>query len=163
VRVRGWLRLCASFCRVVANAARGAAFLGGVAHTLTPAQADALAARLELDLDDGICHARLCVVSFALGDGSAREISSALRRMTPDLWDDGLDVRALTEVQRARRDGVPHAEAALADLQGREGRSVVARAIVRRLAAELSDRARTKARVKAIARDRLQRAPPERN
>jgi phosphoserine phosphatase len=61
--------------------------------------------------------------------------------MTPDLWFDGLDAQALAAVRRACAAGVPDAEQALADLEARGGRSVVARAIVRRLAGELAERA----------------------
>ena len=61
--------------------------------------------------------------------------------MTPDLWHDGLDAQALAAVGRACASGVPDAERALAELEARGGRSVVARAIVRRLAGELAERA----------------------
>jgi hypothetical protein len=58
---------------------------------------------------------------------------------------------------------MPDADAALADLERAGGRSAVARAIVRRLAAELADRVRTGSRIEAIARPRLRLAPPELN
>ena len=108
---------------------------------LTNPQADALAAQLELDLDR-VCHACLSFVSFALEDGTPHEIVGALRRTTPDLWGDGLDEHALAAVRRACERSVAYAGDALADLEQRGARSNVARAIVRRLAAELSERTR---------------------
>jgi hypothetical protein len=108
---------------------------------LTNPQADALAAELDVDLDR-VCHACLSFVSFALEDGTPHQVAGALRRMTPDLWADGLDEQALGAARRACRAGVPHAGEALADLEERGARSNVARAIVRRLAAELSERTR---------------------
>jgi hypothetical protein len=108
---------------------------------LSNVRAAAIATRLELDLHDGICHACLSFVSFAIDRGDEREISRWVRRMTPDLWGDGLDVRALVAVRKARDAGVADAELALVDLERRGHRSVVARAIVRRLARELSERA----------------------
>jgi hypothetical protein len=124
---------------------------------------DTLAMMLELDLDVGICHACLSFVSFALDEGDPAEIARQLRCMTPDLWDDGLAEPALEAVRRACEFGVPDAEAALADLERRGGRSSVARSIVRRLAAELSRRSRTKRRLETPARDRLRLVLPEPN
>lgn len=126
------------------------------ARALSTGRAAAIVDRLELDLDDGICHACLCFVSFAVDSGDEHEIRRQVRRMTPDLWYDGLDAQALAAVRTACATGVPDAEQALADLEARGGRSVVARAIVRRLAGELAERA---------ARDpwlnpELNRAPP---
>jgi hypothetical protein len=112
-----------------------------VTRQLTQVQADALAARLELDLNQ-VCHACLCFVSFALDEGEPREIARQLRRMTPDLWDDGLDAQALVATRQACELGFPDAPEALADLEQHGGKGIVARAIVRRLAEELSARAR---------------------
>jgi hypothetical protein len=111
------------------------------ASALTAARAAALVARLDLDLDDGICHACLSFVSFAIDRGDEREVTRWVRRMTPDLWDDGLDVQALEAARKARDAGMADSEQALADLEGRGRRSVVARVIVRRLAGELAERA----------------------
>ncbi len=118
---------------------------------------------LDLDLDVGICYACLSFVSFALDRGDPAEIAGELRRMTPDLWGEGLAEPALTAVRRARELGVPDAEAALADLERRGGRSPVARAIVRRLADELRQRTRAAMSLERLARDRLRSAPPELN
>jgi hypothetical protein len=109
--------------------------------TLSTVRAAAIAAQLELDLDDGVCHACLSFVSFAIDDGDEREVRSWVRRMTPDIWSDGLDVQALAAVRRACDAGVADSQQALAELEAKGGRSVVARAIVRRLAGELAERA----------------------
>jgi hypothetical protein len=113
---------------------------------MTRAQADELVAQLELDLNC-VCPACLCVVSFALEDGEPHKITGALRQMTPDLWADGLDVQALAAAKHACELGLPHAHEAMADLEEHGGRGMVARAIVRRLAAELS--AETRRRMEA--------------
>jgi hypothetical protein len=130
---------------------------------LAELRADALARMLDLDLDTGICHACLSFVSFALDEGDPVEIARQIRRMTPDLWQDGLAEPALAAVRRACELGVPDAEAALADVEARGARSSVARSIVRRLAEELSRRTRTEMRIETLARDRLRLAPPELN
>jgi hypothetical protein len=128
---------------------------------LSQPRADALAATLDLDLDAGICLACLSFVSVALDGGDRREIARELRRMTPDVWHDGLAEPAIAAVRRACELDVPDAEAALADLERHGGRSRVARAIVRRLAEELSRRTHTAMRLETLARDRLGLAPPE--
>jgi hypothetical protein len=115
---------------------------------MTQSQAEELAAQLDLELD-GVCHACLCSVSFALEGGQPREIAGALTRMTPDLWDDGLEGQALAAAARACELGVPNACEALAELEHRGGKSIVARAIVRRLAEELSARTRMSLRREA--------------
>jgi hypothetical protein len=119
-----------------------------------------------LDLDvgrTGICYACLSFVSFPLDDGDEHKAKVWARRMTPSIWDEGLAEHALAAVRRARDAGVPGAEACLADLEARGGRSVVARAIVLRLAADLMLRTRTELRLEAAARPRLALAPPEWN
>ncbi|MFN8185612.1 MAG: hypothetical protein U0R69_00885 [Gaiellales bacterium] len=130
---------------------------------LPQTRADALARALDLDLEIGVCHACLSFVSFALADGDPAEIARQVRGMTPDLWDDGLAEPALAAVRHARDLRVPDAEAALADLERRGGRSPVARSIVRRLAEDLRRRTHTEMRLEALARDRLRSAPPELN
>src|SRR5439155_13680260 len=107
------------------------------APPLPQPRADALATMLHLDLDTGICHACLSFVSFALDEGDPVEIARQLRRMTPDLWEDGLDAQALAAAEQACELGVPDAREALTDLQRHGGRSIVARAMVRKLAEEL--------------------------
>jgi hypothetical protein len=119
-------------------------------------------AQLELTLD-GVCLACLSFVSFAVDGGDERRVTSEVRRMTPDLWCDGLDRQAFAAVRAARDRGVPDAEEALADLERQGFRSGVARAIVRRLGHELAGQARLERRMFEAARERLRRAPPELN
>lgn len=126
-------------------------------------RADAVVAELDVDLDAPICYACLSIVSFALEDGTPPEIAGATRRVTQDMWREGLAEVALGAVRRARDDGVPDADAALADLELRAGRSSVARAIVQRLAGELLRRTRAEMRIREMVRDRLPLAPPEYN
>ena len=119
---------------------------------------------LELDLDRGICHACLSFVSFALGDGSTpAQITGEVTRMTPQLWDDGLAEQAFEAVRRACAAGVPDAAEALADLERRGGRSATARAIVRRLAAELAEREKHEFRLLKLALGRPRPLRPELN
>jgi hypothetical protein len=102
-----------------------------------------IASEPDLDLDDiGICLACLSFVSMAIDRGDEREIRGELIRMTPDLWAEGLALPARLALQRARKQGVAGAEAALADIEERGGCSLVAQAIVYRLAADLSARAK---------------------
>jgi hypothetical protein len=126
-------------------------------------RADAFATRLDIDLDAGICHACLSFVSFALDGGDRAEIARQSRRVTADLWEEGLAEIALAAVRRAFELGVPDAHLALADLERNAGRSATARSIVRRLAEELTRRTRTEMRLEALARDRLSLAPPDLN
>jgi len=105
---------------------------------LTPARADRLAELLDVLLDCGICLACLSFVSMAVDGGDPKDVAREARRMTPYLWDEGLAEPALTAARSAVRAGVPGAEVALADLEANGGRSAVARALVRRLAVELS-------------------------
>ena len=58
---------------------------------------------------------------------------------------------------------MPNANEALADLRQRGGKSILARAIVRRLAAELSARTDNELRVEALARSRIPLAAAEMN
>jgi hypothetical protein len=122
-----------------------------------------LAGELDIDLDIGICHACLSVVSFALDDGNPAEIRRRIRRMTPNLWADGLAEPALAAVRRAAARGVSDAAAALIELEQNGGASSVARAIVRRLAEELSRRTRTELYLATVARQRFPSARPESN
>jgi hypothetical protein len=105
-------------------------------------EARGIASQLDLHLDDiGICLACLSFVSMAIDGGDERKIQGALQRMTPDLWIEGLALPARLALERARKRGVPGADAALADIEARGGRSMVAKAIVYRLGADLSARA----------------------
>ncbi|HEY8777074.1 MAG TPA: hypothetical protein VIM33_11425 [Gaiellaceae bacterium] len=58
---------------------------------MTHAEASALAAALELDVDDlAICHACLSFVSFAIESGDENKVAGSITRMAPDLWAEGL-------------------------------------------------------------------------
>jgi hypothetical protein len=110
---------------------------------VTVADAEALAAELDLDVDDiGICHACLSTVTFAIDGGNPHKIAGAVRSMTPYLWDEGLALPARMALERARRRGVANAGEALREIQKNGPRSRVARAIVRRLGADLGARAK---------------------
>jgi hypothetical protein len=105
-------------------------------------QANGIASQLDLDLDDiPICLACLSFVSMAIDGGDERDVRGQLNRITPDLWAEGLAQPARLALGRARERGVAGAEAALADVEKRGGRSLTSQAIVYRLAADLSARA----------------------
>lgn len=106
---------------------------------LTKARAEAVASTLEVGLDAPVCLACLSFVSIAIDRGDDREVARQARWVTPDLWAEGLAKPALAAARRAAIAGVPDAREALRDLEERGGRSVVAQALVRRLAALLSD------------------------
>ena len=109
---------------------------------MTHTEAAALAAALELDVDDiGICHACLSFVSLAIDSGDERKVAGSITRMAPDLWAEGLEQPVRLALRRARERGVANAEEAIAMVDRAGARSQVARAIVRRLAADLSARA----------------------
>jgi hypothetical protein len=135
-----------------------------MASTYPLQRARRFAARLEVDVRHArICLACLSFVSWPVGEGDEREALRMARQVTPDLWHEGLAEYALPLVAEARDGGVPGADAALADLEGRGGRSAVARALVLRLADDLSRRTRTEMRLEAAARPRLGLARPELN
>jgi hypothetical protein len=137
--------------------------MGDVAPTFPKPRADRLVDQLELTLE-GICLACLSFVSFPLDqDAPWPVVEGAVRRLTPDLWVDGLEQQAFDAVRRAVGRGVPDAEAALADLEAFGPRSGVARAIVRGLARQLVEWERRDRLLVDTARPRLQRAPSELN
>jgi hypothetical protein len=110
---------------------------------LSDRDTDELAAALDLDVDDvAICHACLSFVAFAIDSGDEREIKRWTARITPDLWEEGLAIPVRLALERARKRRVANAAVAIADVERLGPRSSVARAIVRRLAADLSARAR---------------------
>jgi hypothetical protein len=110
---------------------------------ITPTAADALAAELDLDVDDlAICHACLSFVSFAIDSGDDHEVTCWVRRMAPDLWAEGLAEPVGMALRRARERGVADADEAIRSVEERGPRSQIVRAIVRRLAADLSARSR---------------------
>jgi hypothetical protein len=134
------------------------------AKQLPNARADALAEALDLDVNTaGICHACLCTVSFAIDDGNPHRIRGETVHMTPILWDEGLRGPALDALRQACDADVPDAEQGLAELDEYGARCTVARAIVRRLARDLTRRTRLEMRFETVARPQLERAPPEFN
>ena len=137
------------------------ALLDGV-NGFSEVRAHAVARQLDVGLD-GICFACLGMVSMALDSGDRSAVVREVRRMTPDLWADGLEEPALAAVRRAVELGVPDADAALDDLELGGGESCTARAIVWKLAGDLARRVHTTTQVEARARSRLLRAPPEWN
>jgi len=109
---------------------------------MTRAAADALAAELDLDVDDlAICHACLSFVSFAIDSGDDREVTSWTMRIAPDLWAEGLEQPVRMALRRADERGVCNADAAVRAIEDMGPRTEVVYAIVRRLAGELSVRA----------------------
>ena len=109
---------------------------------MTRAEAVALAGELELDVDDlAICHACLSFVSFAIDAGDERKVAGSITRMAPDLWAEGLSQPVRLALERARELGVANADERIAAVAESGPRSQVVRAIVRRLAADLSARA----------------------
>ena len=110
---------------------------------MTRAEADALAAALELDVDDiAICHACLSFVSFAIDSGDERKVAGSITSMAPDLWAEGLAQPVRLALERARERGVANAEEAIVTVDRSGPRSPVVRAIVRKLASDLSARAK---------------------
>ncbi len=101
-----------------------------------------LATRLDLDLDDTpICLACLSFVTLPLGSGNEREARTWARRVTPDIWAEGLEQPAVLALRRARAAGIAAAEVALADVGEHGGRSLTAQGIVWHLAGDLAVRA----------------------
>jgi hypothetical protein len=109
---------------------------------MTHVEAKELAAALELDVDDmAICHACLSFVCFALDSGDDHKVACSITQIAPDLWAEGLEQPVRMALERARELGVENADEAIAAIESRGPRSQVVRAIVRRLAADLSARA----------------------
>ena len=121
------------------------------------AEAAALAAVLEFDVDDiAICHACLGFVSLAIDSGDERKVAGSITRTAPDLWAEGLAQPVRLALERARKRGVANADEAIVTVDKSGPRSPVVRAIVRRLAAQLSARAQGD-----LFRMGWQRWPPE--
>jgi hypothetical protein len=130
---------------------------------LPQSRADAFAERLDLGLDSGVCCACLGFVCMAMDGGDPAKIQREVRRMSPELWGDGLAEPALKAVRAAHDRGDPDAQAALEELERHGGRSTVAQAIVRHLAEKLRRQVRTELRIEELARPRLRQSPPEWN
>ena len=128
----------------------------------TTIRARTLVAQLDLSLA-GVCLACLSFVSFPLDDGDEREVAHQLRAMTPFLWEDGLDAQALAAVGAACERGIRDGPWALAELESRGPRSVVAREIVLRLADMLVRRERADRKLRGVAFPRLAAVHPDLN
>lgn len=102
-------------------------------------QLSELARRLDLDVNAvGICHACLSFVSSPLDLGDEAEVRRALRHFAPILWSEGLALPVQVALERARRDAVPGADEAIADVRARGPRAAIVRPLIRRLAADLN-------------------------
>jgi hypothetical protein len=101
-------------------------------------RAEILAPKLDLSVHEiPICLPCLSFVAFALDSGDERETRGATLRMTPDLWEEGLERPAQLALERASALGLKDADIALADVQSAGARTTIARAIVRVLALQL--------------------------
>ena len=107
---------------------------------LSDLRAAALADRLELDvMTVGVCLACLSFAAFPLEAGDERTARREARRLTPDLWAEGLELPTLLALERAKRDGVRDAREAIEDVRVNGPHSATVRAIVWRLAVDLAD------------------------
>jgi hypothetical protein len=105
---------------------------------LTPKRAAELAAKLGLDVYEAqICLPCLSFVAFPLDSGDEPKTRGATLRITPDLWEEGLEQPARLALERAQTRGVKDADVALADVEHAGARTTIARAIVRVLALQL--------------------------
>lgn len=86
----------------------------------------------------GVCLPCLSFAAFPLDLGDERTARREARRLTPDLWAEGLELPTLLALERARRDGVRDAEEAVEDVRMNGAHSAVVRAIVWRLAVDLA-------------------------
>jgi hypothetical protein len=112
---------------------------------LSHQRATELARRLEIPFD-GICLACLSFVSSAVHSGDARDVHTWVRRMTPDLWADGLDEIATEHLVRLCDRQDPDALEAHADVERDGSRTTIARAIVLDLALRLAEEERVSQR-----------------
>ena len=94
--------------------------------------------RLELDvMTAGICLPCLTFVAFPLDSGDERKARREARKLTPILWEEGLELAVLVALETAKRDGVSGATEAIEDVQRQGARSLVVEAIVWRFAEQL--------------------------
>ncbi len=107
---------------------------------LSDVRAAVLAERLELDvMTVGVCLACLSFAAFPLDLGDERTARREARKLTPILWEEGLELPTLLALERARRDGVRGAREAIEDVRINGSHSAVVRAIVWRLAVDLAE------------------------
>jgi imidazolonepropionase-like amidohydrolase len=101
-------------------------------------RASELAGKLDLDMHEtGICLACLTFVAFPIDSGNEREAQGATVRVTPILWEEGLEGPARRALEHARERGVENAARALADVDAAGARTPIARAIVHVLALQM--------------------------
>ena len=94
----------------------------------------------ELDLDvmtAGVCLPCLTFVAFPLDSGDERRARREARKLTPVLWEEGLELAVMLALESAKRDEVPGASAAIEDVRVHGSRSLVVEAVVWRLAQQL--------------------------
>jgi hypothetical protein len=74
--------------------------------------------QLELDvMTAGICLPCLTFVAFPLHAGDERQARREARKLTPDLWGEGLELAVLVALETAKRDGVSGAAEAIDEVQ----------------------------------------------
>jgi hypothetical protein len=106
---------------------------------MTEERAAALAATFQIGLHSpGVCPACICFVAIEIDHGNERRVADEITSFAPLLWE-GLGEVVRGELERRVRGGDEEARVALAELVVRRERSPVFRAVVRRLAAELSE------------------------
>ena len=90
---------------------------------------------LELDfMASGVCLPCLTLVAFPLDRGDLRTARREARELAPVMWEEGLELVTMLALENAKRGGLPHAQDALDDVTRHGARSVVAGAILWRLA-----------------------------
>ena len=94
--------------------------------------------QLELDvMTSGVCLACLTFVAFPLDSGNEREARREARKLTPDLWQDGLKLTVLVALETAKRHGVSAACEAIEAVHRLGPRAPIVEAVVWRLAEQL--------------------------
>ena len=94
----------------------------------------------ELDLDvmtAGVCLPCLTFVAFPLYSGDERAARRETRKLTPILWEEGLELAVLVALETAKRDSVEGAAEAIEDVQRQGHRSHVVGEIVWTFAEQL--------------------------
>jgi hypothetical protein len=100
-----------------------------------------LSRRLDLDVDRmPICLMCLLDVALALHAGDEPQTRGATVRVSPDLWDEGLEAPLRLALERACEEAIPDARQALEDVDRLGPRTTIARAAVRLLAHQLNVR-----------------------
>jgi hypothetical protein len=99
-----------------------------------------LVERLELDvMTAGVCLPCLTFVAFPLDSGDAPAARREARKLTPILWEEGLEFAVLVALETAKRDSVSGAAEAIEDVQRQGHRSQVVCEIVWRFAEQLAE------------------------